>query len=142
MKQDAIIVVKKFNQSIQKIWQAITEKDQMIQWFFDNIPDFKAERGFKAQFLIENEGRQFTHLWEIIEVIPDKKIVYDWRYKEYDGLGKVYFELFQENNHTVLRLTNMGLETFPQDIPEFKRESCEGGWNYFINRLHSHLNSQ
>ena len=26
------------------------------------------------------------------------------------------------------------VESFPQDIPEFSRMSCLGGWTYFINQ--------
>ena len=142
MNPQPIIVEQIFEQPLEIVWKAITEHSQMIQWFFNNIPDFKAKVGFKTQFLIENEGCQFTHLWEIIEVIPMKKIIYDWRYKEYDGAGLVSFEMIAVDNGTKLRLTNTGLESFTADIPEFKRESCENGWKYFINRLQSYLNSQ
>lgn len=142
MNAEPIVIEQLFNKSVEVVWKAITEKDQMVQWFFNNIPDFKAEIGFKTQFLVENEGRKFTHQWEIIEVVPGKRIGYSWKYKEYPGEAKVYFNISKEDDLTKLKLTNLGLETFPQDIPEFKRESCEGGWNYFINQLHSHLNSQ
>ena len=115
----------------------------MIQWFFDNIPDFKPEVGFKTQFLIENEERKFIHLWKIIEVNPQKKIVYDWRYKDYEGEGLVCFELFEENDQTRLRLTSTGIETFTADVPEFKREAGVAGWNYFIkNRLKEYLETK
>lgn len=136
-----IVVEKVFLVTKEALWNAITNKDQMIKWFFENIPAFKAEVGFKTKFLIENESRQFTHLWEILKVIPNKKIVYNWKYKEYPGEGIVHFDVEEESKQTKLTITNLGLETFPQDIPEFKRESCEGGWNYFINRLDSYLNS-
>ena len=42
------------------------------------------------------------------------------------------FEIFEEGEGSRLRVTNEGLESFPQDIPEFTRESCEGGRNHFI----------
>ena len=128
------VVTEIFDSPRQEVWKAITDHDQMIEWFFENIPNFRAEEGFHTKFLIENEGRQFTHLWTITEVIPDKKIVYDWRYKEYPGIGKVTFELSEKDNQTLLTLTNEGLESFPNDIDEFKEESCRGGWNYFINQ--------
>jgi len=134
MNDQPILIEQIFKQPIEVVWKAITEKNQMIQWFFNSIPDFKAEVGYKTQFLIENDGRKFTHLWEIIEVIPKRKIVYDWRYKEYEGKGKVYFELFEENDQTLLRLTSTGIETFTADIPEFKREAGVNGWNYFIRQ--------
>ncbi|PLX15116.1 MAG: ATPase [Marinilabiliales bacterium] len=141
MKTNPIIVEQAFNLSVIKVWNAITELNQMKQWFFGNIPDFKPELGFYTEFPVQSGERTFTHLWEITEIVPQKKIVYKWRYKEYEGEGKVIFELQEQGNQTILKLTNEGLETFPEEIPEFRRESCEGGWNYFIKeRLKIYLN--
>ncbi|NOQ28383.1 MAG: hypothetical protein GQ564_23720 [Bacteroidales bacterium] len=72
-----------------------------------------------------------------------KKIVYDWSYEGISGDAIVIFELFEQGNQTNLRLTNRGLESFPKDIPEFTRESCIEGWNYFIkNRLKEFLDRE
>jgi len=136
-----IVVEQFFPVSSAKLWQAITVVDEMTQWFFENIPDFKAEKGFYTEFPIHSEGRIFTHEWTILEVIPEKKIVYDWRYPEYSGIARIDFELIEENNGTTLRLSNYGLDSFPKEIPEFSEESCRGGWNYFIKeRLKDYLN--
>ena len=137
---DPIIIKESFRISVNKLWNALTEVDQMRQWFFENIPDFKPEVGFQTQFAVVNEGRTFTHLWTITEVVPDKKIVYNWKYKEYPGDSLAIFELSQENDQTLLRLTLKILEDFPAEIPEFSRESCIGGWNYFLGeRLKEYL---
>ena len=34
----------------------------------------------------------------------------------------------------MLRLTDQTLESFPDDIPEFTRESGIEGWTFFINK--------
>jgi Activator of Hsp90 ATPase homolog 1-like protein len=68
----------------------------------------------------------------IIESVPGRKIVYDWRYRGIPGAGTVSFEISRNGNETVLRVTSQGMDSFPQDVPEFSRESCEGGWKYFI----------
>ena len=44
----------------------------------------------------------------------------------------VNFEIFPEGNKTRLRLTHEGLETFPQNNPDFGRKSFEGGWTHII----------
>ena len=129
---EPIIVEQAFDVSKETLWKAITERDQMIKWFFDNIPEFKAEVGFETQFNVNAGERDFLHLWKITEAIPEQKVVYDWRYPNIPGIGKVTFEVFDEGDGSRLRLTNEGLESFPQDVPEFTRESCEGGWKYFI----------
>lgn len=112
----------------------------MVQWFFDNIPGFKPEVGFSTEFAVQSEERTFTHIWKIIEVIPNKKITYTWQYKEYAGESVSIFEIFEQDDNILLRVTCEGLESFPQEIPEFSRESCQGGWDYFTNRLHLYLN--
>ena len=121
-----------FEQPVAKVWKAITELDQMTVWFFDNIPDFEAKVGFKTRFVVTSEDRTFIHLWDIVEVIPLKKIRYRWRYEDYQGDSFVTFELSEVKNQTILTLTTTIVEDFPEDIPEFKRESCQAGWNYFI----------
>lgn len=127
-----IIVKQRFENSINEVWAALTDVDLMKQWFFDNIVSFKPEVGFATEFVVHNEGRNFTHLWEITEVISNEKIVYNWKYKEYPGDSFVTFELFEGENHVTLTLSTKVAENFPHDIPEFKRESAINGWNYFI----------
>ena len=77
-----IIVEQTFKTSTKTIWNAITKVDLMRQWFFNNIEDFKPEVGFKTQFNVQSEERNFLHLWEIIEVDPFKKIVYNLNFTQ------------------------------------------------------------
>lgn len=135
-----IIVEQIFNVPIIRVWKAITIKEEMVQWFFDNIPDFKAEVGFKTQFNIKAPSRDFLHLWEVVEVIPLKKIVINWKYEDCKGDSLVTMELEEANEGTKLILTTEVIEDFDDTYPEFKRESCVGGWNYFIKeRLSDYL---
>lgn len=129
-----VIVEQLFNQPIETVWNAITQLDQMKLWFFENIQSFEAVVGFETQFNVKAPSRDFLHCWKIIEVIPNQKIVYSWKYQNIKGEGTVTFEVFQENYQTKLILTNEGLESFPPSIPEFARESCIAGWNYFIQQ--------
>jgi len=129
-----IVVEQTFNAPIKIVWNAITEINQMRQWFFNNIEDFKPKVGFKTQFNVVSGNRNFLHLWEITEIEPFKKIVYNWRYKEYHGNSFVHFELFEEKNETKLRVTSIVTKDFPSNIPEFEPESCKTGWNYFIKQ--------
>lgn len=130
-----VLVEQKFNVSVKDVWDAITNLEKMHQWYFNNIPDFKPEIGFETSFLIENEGRKFTHTWKVTEVEPFNKITYQWRFKEYPTvLGTVTFSIAKIEKGSLLRVTNYGIDTFPEDVPEFTRESCQGGWQYFINQ--------
>lgn len=133
-EEKTVILEQKFRVSKEKLWKALTERDQMIQWYFENIETFEPKTGFKTRFVIENEGRVFPHLWEVTTVVPNKKISYNWKYEGYTGDSMVTFELKEHGHNTTLKLTLQIFESFPQDIPEFKRESCIDGWNYLINQ--------
>lgn len=129
-----VVVEEVFNCSIKKVWNSITDLNEMKQWYFNNIPSFKAEIGFKTEFIVQSKERTFTHLWTVTAIDPFKKIAYNWKYKEYHGNSSVSFELIEENNKTVLRVTSKVIEDFPENIPEFKTESCKAGWEYFIKK--------
>ena len=129
-----IIVEATYPASIEKVWAAITELDQMRKWFFENIEDFQPKVGFETKFAIHHEGKTFTHQWKIREVIPYQRISYNWNYEEYDGDGYITFDLEKKDAGTLLRLTDILTAEYPSDIPEFKRESGVDGWNYFLNQ--------
>jgi uncharacterized protein YndB with AHSA1/START domain len=142
MKRDdsPIIVEQVFDRSVSDVWSSIVEIEEMRKWYFENIPDFKAEVGFSTQFLVKTEEREFLHLWEIIEVVPQSKVVYSWRYKGIVGDSIASFEVSGNDDSALLTVTLQALQDFPSDIPEFTRESCIAGWNYFIkDRLKTYL---
>lgn len=131
MENKPIIVERKYNAPISKVWKAITDKEEMKQWYFD-LAEFQPELGFKFQFIGGTEDNQYLHLCEIIEVIPEKKLTYSWRYDGYEGNSFVTFELFEEGDETRLKLTHRGLESFPNN-PDFARTNFEMGWDQIIN---------
>src|SRR6187200_1371668 len=132
---DLIIVERTYNAPIEKVWNAITDKDEMKKWYFD-LAEFKPEPGFEFQFYGEGkQGEKFLHLCKVIEVIPKKKITYSWRYDGYEGNSFVTFELFPEGDKTRLKLTHRALETFPATNPAFAKENFAKGWNSLIGSM-------
>ena len=129
---EAIIVEFTYETTPNHLWKALTDPSEMVKWYFKNIPDFKAEVGFKTSFAVKVEDRTFTHLWEVTEVIPGESITYGWKYEEYDGDGFVNFKLIEEEDGVRLRLTDKILKSYPDDIPEFERDSGVEGWNFFL----------
>ena len=130
--EEPIVVEQIFDTSVENVWDALTLCDKMKQWFFPNIESFEPVAGFETRFIVQVEDRIFPHLWKVTEVVPKKKISYEWRFEGYLGSGISVYELEKLDNQTKLRLTFSILEKFPDNIPEFKRESGVIGWNYFI----------
>ncbi|MFK7863283.1 MAG: SRPBCC domain-containing protein [Pseudohongiellaceae bacterium] len=130
-----------FQCSSAVLWQALSNHDQMLKWYFDTIPEFEAKPGFLTQFRIQNESRVFTHRWEVVSAIPNSLLSYRWSYEEYPGDSMVHFSL-KGSNPVELEVSMVVVEGFPSNIPEFERSSCQDGWNYFIkNSLAAHIKS-
>jgi len=129
MQTTPFTIERTYDAPIEKVWQAITDKDKMKQWYFD-LPEFKPEPGFEFSFTGGPEDRSYLHVCKITEVITGKKLTYSWRYDGHEGNSFVTFELFPEGNKTRLKLTHTGLETFPAGNPDFARENFAKGWEH------------
>ncbi|TNE54034.1 MAG: SRPBCC domain-containing protein [Bacteroidetes bacterium] len=127
-----IQVSQLLQQPVEIVWKALTEVSQMTQWFFENIPDFRPETGFEICFDVHSGGRRFPHRWRVREVIPSQKLSLNWSYDSYPGTSIVSFYLKEEENGCQITVIHEGMDSFPQDIPEFSAENCQGGWDYFI----------
>ncbi len=129
---DPIVVEQVYSVPIAVVWKAITDKDQMRQWFFETMTDFKPEVGFETEFNVRVEDRDFPHLWNVTEVVPETRISYGWRYGGIPGNSKVTWELSETPDGTKVIFTHEGTETFSQDDPLFTRESGVAAWDYFL----------
>ena len=127
---EVVVIERTFNAAVTRVWEALTNVDQMRQWYFD-LKDFLPEIGFEFEFVVEHEGNTYHHLWKVTEVIPQKKIAYTWRYKGEPGDSLVTFELFPDGNKTRLKLTHTGIETFPK-TPVYARKNFEAGWTAIV----------
>ena len=127
---EAVVVERTLNAPAAKVWQALTDVDQMRQWYFD-LKEFKPQVGFEFAFVVEHEGNTYDHRCKVTEVIPQKKIAYTWRYEGHEGNSLVTIELSPDGDKTRLKLTHEGLETFPK-TPAFARENFEKGWTAII----------
>lgn len=130
MNSTPVIVERTLHAPVSKVWTALTNKDEMKQWYFD-LADFKAEVGFTFSFYGGTEEHQYLHLCTVTEAEYERKLTYSWRYDGYEGNSFVTFELTPQGNDTHLKLTHTGLDTFPA-LKDFARENFEAGWNHII----------
>lgn len=132
---EPIIKEVTINAPVNVVWDAITDKEQVKHWSFD-IPDFKAEVGHEFTFWGGDETKQFLHICRVLEVIPEQKLSYTWRYENSKGDSVVTYELFKESdNSTRVKLTHAGLEVFANDGPDFARTNFVAGWEDIIGNL-------
>ena len=71
------------NTSVEKVWNALTQPEEMRNWYFD-ISNFEATEGeifdFVVCFIDEGEEHSFRHLFNILEVIPHEKLKHTWEH--------------------------------------------------------------
>jgi uncharacterized protein YndB with AHSA1/START domain len=136
---EPLIVERVYHASVKTVWNAITNADEMKKWYFD-LPGFKAEVGYEFQFMGGPPEKEYKHLCKVTEAVPEKRLTYSWRYDEYAGNSFVTFELFSEGDKTRLKLTHIGLDSFPKENPDFAKKNFEAGWNSIIGEsLKSYL---
>lgn len=128
---DSVVVERAFKASADKIWQALTNIEQMRKWYF-NVNDFKPVAEFEFEFTAGAENEQYVHKCVVKDVIPYNKIAYSWRYEGYQGNSLVSFELFEEGEYTRVKITHSGIETFP-DKEAFAKSNFNFGWTHILN---------
>ena len=133
MDTKPIIVIQEYNTSIDKVWNALTNKEEMKYWYF-NLPEFYAVNDFEFQFYGgKDENNQYLHLCKITDVSLQNKLSYSWRYDGYPGISFVTFEVIEKDSKTTLKLTHTGIETFENENSDFAKSEFEAGWNYILH---------
>lgn len=128
-----LVVERTYDALPEQIWQAITNPEQMKQWYFD-LPGFRAEAGYRFQFEGGPPDKVYLHLCEVTEVVPNRRLTYSWRYDGYEGNSFVTFALFPRGGKTLLRLTHKGLHTFPASNPDLAAGNFKAGWTDILGR--------
>jgi uncharacterized protein YndB with AHSA1/START domain len=133
MQNEPFVIERTFDAPVQKVWEAITNKEQMKQWYFD-LAEFKPEVGFEFRFEAGDENKKFLHICRITEVIPGKVLTHSWKYDGQNAETFVTWELFDEGDKTRLKLTHEGLERIAEYGPAFAKENFAAGWTDIVGR--------
>ncbi|PQA90832.1 ATPase [Chryseobacterium shigense] len=129
-----ITVQYKINASVEKIWKALTDRNEMKSWYF-TILDFEPEQGKEFDFYESCEGGKYLHRGRILEIIPNSKLKHSWSYPELsDAVTTVTWELKPDNGGTLVKLTHENIEGFDGLGETFSRASFTEGWNSIIGQ--------
>lgn len=133
------VLERVFNAPIERVWQALTDKNRMKAWYFSQIKEFEPRVGFEFKFT--GDGSAYIKNWVVTGITEGTKLAHTWDYKGHEGSSEVSFELVDQGNRTLIKLTHSGIESFPKD-PHFARANFESGWNRIIgNNLKNFLES-
>ncbi|WP_300603076.1 SRPBCC domain-containing protein [Niabella sp.] len=133
MEPQTVTHEETYNAPVEKVWLALTDKDQMKSWYF-NIPDFRHEVGSSFEFY-ESEKKEFLHRCTITEIVPLQKFQHTWTHPEQSkGISLLTWELFPEGDQTRVLLTHSGIEQLADGGAAFAKENYEQGWNEIMGR--------
>jgi uncharacterized protein YndB with AHSA1/START domain len=130
LPQAPVILERTFKAPIDTVWKAITDIDQMRQWFIKEMGSFEPTVGFETRACVQCEGKPSKVLiLNVTEVSAGTRIAYSWRLEGKPGKSHVTIELFAEGAGTRLKLTHTGLESHqPELYPDLSRTNYFHGW--------------
>lgn len=133
METTPIIIDLELDASIEKVWQALTNKNDLDKWFFQ-VDDFRPETGSHFKFYIGGEEQKYEHICKILSIEENKEFSYSWKYPDYDGTSIVKFELNEAGtNKTHLSFSHSYTEIFGKEKAFLSHQYYIDLWNKKIN---------
>jgi uncharacterized protein YndB with AHSA1/START domain len=130
---------------IELVWQAITDRAMIKEWYFDFAEDFKLETGAVFEWKAgDTEDNQWLHRGKMLEIVPNQKLSHTWEYPGYSGSSTLTWNLSKIDDATT-KVLLVHEFTFPFDstVAALKKENFEIGWNQIINiSLEEYLNKK
>lgn len=128
-----IPLIKEFEYKagMPEVWYTLTDTAKMKQWYFPQLLQFEPVVGF--QFVFKEDNLEYRKEWIVTKVSEGETLAHSWAYKGYAGSSEVTFDLFAAGTKTKLRITQTGLETFP-DHAYFNRQRFEQGWEILLGQ--------
>jgi uncharacterized protein YndB with AHSA1/START domain len=122
----------------EAVWEYLTKPELIAQWLMQN--DFKPVVGHEFQFKagpmpnFNFDGKIFC---KVLEVVPNKKLVYSWKGGPGDGTmtldSKVMWTLNPKDNGTELLLEHSGFATDDAMLQIFT--VMDAGWRQNIQKI-------
>ncbi|MCJ7694701.1 MAG: SRPBCC domain-containing protein [Anaerolineaceae bacterium] len=131
--QKFIRIEKNIKAPVQQVFFALTNATKLRQWLCDTAI-FGARVGGRVYFAWDN---RYFAAGTILELIPNKKIVYSWYGKDEPNPTLVTIHISSENGHTKLVLEHSGLDNSTAWLSP--TQSIEKGWQVGFENLISNL---
>ena len=136
-------IEKNYTAPIDLVWQAITDRAMMKEWYFDFAEDFKLEPGAVFEWKAgDTENNQWLHRGKMLEIITNQKLVHTWEYPGYSGTSTLSWNLLKiDDSTTNVTLIHEFSIPFDSTVAALKKENFEMGWNHILNiSLQDYLN--
>jgi len=126
-------------EAASKVWQALTDKKQMKEWYFD-IADFELKVGAVFNFYEPGGANKFHHRCVIREIEPERKFSHTWTHPSHcQGESRVTWLINEKNGITEVVLQHQGVENFAGAGPEFVPGNYQKGWDGLLSILKNYV---
>lgn len=132
MNNPPVIVEETYPVPLSRVWQAITDNEQIKKWYF-NISDFELREGAEFNFSAPAEDIVYDHRCVIKEIVPLKRFRHTWTHPtQSKSESVVTWDLKPVDGGTKVTLTHAGVEKFADDGAGFSRENYVMGWKEIL----------
>ena len=129
-----VVVTEIYHAPVEKVWKAITDKDEMKLWYFD-IPNFILKEGAVFDFFEPGESPKYRHRCQILAFEENKLLKHTWTHPDHSkGSSELLWELQEVEGGTKLTLTHTGLDSFSDAGTDFAKENYRNGWNEILGK--------
>src|SRR5690242_19271534 len=110
MERDIVLEVS-YPAAPEFVWRALTEPELLREWLMDN--DFRAAVGVRCKFRMPAQpGFSGRIECEVLEVVPNRRLVYTWDGGGSWGKTTVWWTLDADGTGTHLKLEHRGFHGF------------------------------
>ena len=124
--------------AIETLWQAITDREQLEDWFMEN--NFEGRENAAFEFL-DNPGEKWKGIFygEIISYQPTINMAYSWSHKKLKHTTYVWWKLESQGVNTLLEIEHSGFKGLSDYLTSF---SYSRFWNYKLKKLLSYVTKE
>ncbi len=126
---------EKLDASPAEVWDALTNKEKVKQYFFGTEVSSEWEPDAEITFSGNWEGTEYTDSGKILEIEKGKLLKYDYL-SSFSGLEDkpenhsiITYKLEEVNNGTILHVTQKGFKD------QQSRDHSEQGWKMVLDNL-------
>jgi uncharacterized protein YndB with AHSA1/START domain len=133
----------KINAPKQRVYEALTNKEQIVKWFPTAV-EGNIEAGERPIFDFGEYGKNQLY---IVATNPYEYFAYKWIPGSSHFLGDVFskahtlveFYIEETDGVSTLTLTESGFSDLPVELAEKALSDNTGGWEYMLGRLEKYL---
>lgn len=134
MKQQRIRLTFRYRVSRKTIWEAITDPDELEQWFF-KVHNFNLERGCEFDFFEPGGYNKYYHVCRILDFKRRQFLRYSLTYPNFSrGVSIVTWKIRSAFKGTRVILIHSHLESYSDAGMDFHPDNFRHGWNQVLGK--------